>query len=295
VREVNLLGQNVNGYRGEMASDDEAETDTGEICDLALLISVIAAIDGIERIRFTTSHPIEFGDRLIQAYADVPELASFLHLPVQSGADRVLAAMKRGHTSIEYKSKIRKLKEARPGISISSDFIIGFPGETEADFEQTMSLIKDIGFDNSFSFIYSARPGTPAASLEDATPQEVKKERLAILQKTINEQAAVISESMVGSIQRILVERPSARDEKEMAGRTENNRVVNFAGDASLIGKFVDVVITEARPNSLRGEFKRVNDPQYPDHANSDHPYSDGVGDSRSASDSTALMREDNH
>lgn len=271
VREVNLLGQNVNGYRGQMVSDDatndESETDASEICDLALLISVIAAIDGIERIRFTTSHPIEFGDRLIQAYADVPELASFLHLPVQSGSDRVLAAMKRGHTSIEYKSKIRKLKEARPGISISSDFIIGFPGETDADFEQTMSLIKDIGFDNSFSFIYSARPGTPAASLEDATPQQVKKDRLATLQKTINEQAAVISESMVGSTQRILVERPSARDETEMAGRTENNRVVNFAGDATLIGKFVDVIITEARPNSLRGEFKQINDPQYPSHS----------------------------
>ena len=255
VREVNLLGQNVNGYRGEM--------DDGEICDLALLISIVAAVDGIERIRFTTSHPIEFGDRLIQAYADVPELASFLHLPVQSGADRVLAAMKRGHTAIEYKSKIRKLKEARPGISISSDFIIGFPGETDADFEQTMSLIKDIGFDNSFSFIYSARPGTPAASLEDATTPEVKKERLAVLQKTINAQAAVISEAMVGTVQRILVERPSARDDAEIAGRTENNRVVNFAGDASLIGKFVDVAITEARPNSLRGEFRQINDPLY--------------------------------
>ena len=255
VREVNLLGQNVNGYRGEM--------EDGEICDLALLISIVAAVDGIERIRFTTSHPIEFGDRLIQAYADVPELASFLHLPVQSGADRVLAAMKRGHTCIEYKSKIRKLKEARPGISISSDFIIGFPGETEDDFEQTMSLIKAIGFDQSFSFIYSARPGTPAASLEDSTPMEEKKQRLATLQKTINEQAAVISQSMVGTVQRILVERPSTRNEEEMAGRTENNRVVNFDGDTSMIGKFVDVEITEARPNSLRGEFKNINDPLY--------------------------------
>ena len=255
VREVNLLGQNVNGYRGEM--------EDGEICDLALLISIVAAVDGIERIRFTTSHPIEFGDRLIQAYADVPELASFLHLPVHSGADRVLAAMKRGHTCIEYKSKIRKLKEARPGISISSDFIIGFPGETEDDFEQTMSLIKAIGFDQSFSFIYSARPGTPAASLEDSTPMEEKKQRLATLQKTINEQAAVISQSMVGTVQRILVERPSTRNEEEMAGRTENNRVVNFAGDTSMIGKFVDVEITEARPNSLRGEFKNINDPLY--------------------------------
>ncbi len=253
VREVNLLGQNVNGYRGDM--------DDGEIADLALLISVVAAVEGIERIRFTTSHPIEFGDRLIQAYAEVPELASFLHLPVQSGADRVLAAMKRGHTAIEYKSKIRKLKEARPGISISSDFIIGFPGETDADFEQTMSLITSIGFDQSYSFIYSARPGTPAASMEDDTPVQVKKERLARLQKTINEQARAISDSMVGSVQRILVERPSTRDETELAGRTENNRVVNFAGDAALIGKFVDVTITDAKPNSLRGEFLHINDP----------------------------------
>ncbi len=253
VREVNLLGQNVNGYRGDM--------DDGEIADLALLISVVAAVEGIERIRFTTSHPIEFGDRLIQAYAEVPELASFLHLPVQSGADRVLAAMKRGHTAIEYKSKIRKLKEARPGISISSDFIIGFPGETDADFEQTMSLITSIGFDQSYSFIYSARPGTPAASMEDDTPVQVKKERLALLQKTINEQARAISDSMVGSVQRILVERPSTRDNTELAGRTENNRVVNFAGDAALIGKFVDVTITDAKPNSLRGEFLQINDP----------------------------------
>ena len=253
VREVNLLGQNVNGYRGEM--------DDGEICDLALLISVVAAVEGIERIRFTTSHPIEFGDRLIEAYANVPELAAFLHLPVQSGSDRVLTAMKRGHTAIEYKSKIRALKQARPGISISSDFIIGFPGESDADFDQTMGLIKDIGFDHSFSFIYSARPGTPAASLDDETPLPLKKERLATLQKTINEQAQVISEAMVGTVQRILVERPSTRDQAEIAGRTENNRVVNFAGDTSLIGKFVDVTITEARPNSLRGEFQRVNDP----------------------------------
>ena len=253
VREVNLLGQNVNGYRGDMHD--------GEIADLALLISVVAAIDGIERIRFTTSHPIEFGDRLIQAYADVPELASFLHLPVQSGSDRVLAAMKRNHTILEYKSKIRKLQQARPGISISSDFIIGFPGETDADFEQTMALVRDIGFDNSFSFVYSARPGTPAASLDDPTPLETKKKRLAELQKTINTQAFAISESMIGSTQRILVERPSSRNENEMAGRTENNRVVNFPADQSLIGKFVDVTITEARPNSLRGEFVNINDP----------------------------------
>lgn len=253
VREVNLLGQNVNGYRGDMHD--------GAVADLALLISVVAAVDGIERIRFTTSHPIEFGDRLIQAYAEVPELASFLHLPVQSGSDRVLAAMKRGHTAIEYKSKIRKLMAARPGMSLSSDFIIGFPGETDSDFEQTMSLITELGFDQSFSFIYSARPGTPAASLEDPVSMEVKKQRLATLQKTINAQAYAISESMTGSIQRILVERTSTRDESEMAGRTENNRVVNFAGDQSLIGKFVDVEITEARPNSLRGLFKQINDP----------------------------------
>jgi len=255
VREVNLLGQNVNGYRGEMHD--------GETADLAFLISVVAAVEGIERIRFTTSHPIEFSDRLIQAYADVPELASFLHLPVQSGSDRILAAMKRGHTAIEYKSKMRKLVAVRPGISLSSDFIVGFPGETDADFEQTMSLIKEIGFDHSFSFIYSARPGTPAAALDDDTPAQVKKDRLAYLQRTINEQAKVISESMLGSVQRILVERPSTRDESELAGRTENNRVVNFAGDAALIGKFVDVNITEARPNSLRGEFLKINDPIY--------------------------------
>ncbi|OED36386.1 tRNA (N6-isopentenyl adenosine(37)-C2)-methylthiotransferase MiaB [Chromatiales bacterium (ex Bugula neritina AB1)] len=255
VREVNLLGQNVNGYRGEMHD--------GEIADLALLITVVASIDGIERIRFTTSHPIEFGDRLIQAYAEVPELAGFLHLPVQSGSDRVLAAMKRGHTAIEYKSKIRKLKEARPGISISSDFIIGFPGETDSDFQQTMDLITTLGFDQSFSFIYSARPGTPAASLDDPTSMEIKKQRLSHLQKTINAQSFKISEAMVGSIQRILVERTSTRDSAEIAGRTENMRVVNFAGDLSLIGRFVDVKITGARPNSLRGEFVEINDPSF--------------------------------
>lgn len=255
VREVNLLGQNVNGYRGEMHD--------GDIADLALLISVVAAVDGIERIRFTTSHPIEFGDRLIQAYAEVPELASFLHLPVQSGSDRVLAAMKRGHTAIEYKSKIRKLMQARPGMSLSSDFIIGFPGETEADFEQTMSLITELGFDHSFSFIYSARPGTPAASLEDPVPMDEKKQRLAKLQRTINAQSADISEKMIGSTQRILVERTSTRNDAEMAGRTENSRVVNFPGDSTLVGKFVDVEITEARPNSLRGEFIQINDPAF--------------------------------
>jgi tRNA-2-methylthio-N6-dimethylallyladenosine synthase len=253
VREVNLLGQNVNGYRGEMHD--------GSIADLAFLISVVAAVDGIERIRFTTSHPIEFGDNLIEAYRNVPELASFLHLPVQSGSDRILAAMKRGHTVIEYKSRIRQLLEARPGISLSSDFIVGFPGETDKDFDDTMKLITDLGFDQSFSFIYSARPGTPAASLPDPVAMETKKERLARLQRTINQQAAEISQAMVGTTQRILVERPSTRNENEIAGRTENNRVVNFAGEHALIGKFVDVRITEARPNSLRGEYITVNDP----------------------------------
>ncbi|MGB9578137.1 MAG: tRNA (N6-isopentenyl adenosine(37)-C2)-methylthiotransferase MiaB, partial [Halothiobacillaceae bacterium] len=246
VREINLLGQNVNAYRGAMHD--------GGIADLALLIEFVAAIDGIERIRFTTSHPVEFTDRLIEAYRNVPKLASFLHLPVQSGSDRVLAAMKRGHTALEYKAKIRRLKEARPGISISSDFIVGFPGETEADFEATMKLIREIGFDQSFSFIYSARPGTPAANLPDDTPLEVKKERLYRLQELINSQARAISEAMLGTTQRILVEGPSRKDEQELMGRTENNRVVNFKGGERLIGQFVDVRITEVLPNSLRGE-----------------------------------------
>jgi tRNA-2-methylthio-N6-dimethylallyladenosine synthase len=217
----------------------------------------VAAIDGIDRIRFTTSHPVEFSDSLIQAFAEVPELVSHLHLPVQSGSDRILALMKRGHTALEYKSKIRRLREARPGISLSSDFIIGFPGETEADFEATMKLIDDIGFDHSFSFIYSARPGTPAASLPDDVPLAVKKERLARLQARILEQANTISASMVGSEQVILVERPSRKNPGEMAGRTENNRVVNFPGSKDLIGEFVSVRITEALPNSLRGELCR--------------------------------------
>jgi tRNA-2-methylthio-N6-dimethylallyladenosine synthase len=249
VREVNLLGQNVNAYRGLMHD--------GEIADLALLIHYVAAIEGIDRIRFTTSHPVEFSDSLIQAFAEVPELVSHLHLPVQSGSDRILALMKRGHTALEYKSKIRRLREARPGISLSSDFIIGFPGETEADFEATMKLIDDIGFDHSFSFIYSARPGTPAASLPDDVPLAVKKERLARLQARILEQANTISASMVGSEQVILVERPSRKNPGEMAGRTENNRVVNFPGSKDLIGEFVSVRITEALPNSLRGELCR--------------------------------------
>ena len=247
VREVNLLGQNVNAYRGPMHD--------GEIADLATLIYYVAAIEGIERIRFTTSHPVEFTDSLIQAYAEVPKLASYLHLPVQHGSDRILAAMKRGHTIIEYKQKIRKLREARPGISLSSDFIIGFPGETDKDFETLMSLIADVGFDQSFSFIYSARPGTPAASLLDDTPMAVKKQRLQILQARINQQALEISQRMVGTTQCVLVEKTSKKSDAQVAGRTENNRWVNFDADGSLIGQFVDVVITEALPNSLRGRL----------------------------------------
>ena len=253
VREVTLLGQNVNAYRGPM--------DDGTVCDLGLLIRYVAAVDGIERIRFTTSHPVEFTDELVAAYRDVPELASFLHLPVQSGSDRILAAMKRGHTRLEYKSKIRRLREARPGISISSDFIVGFPGESDHDFEQTMKLIEQVGFDQSFSFIYSARPGTPASNLPDDTPQATKKARLERLQATIEANARAISEAMVGTTQRILVEGPAKRGTGELAGRTENNRVVNFAGHERLIGCFVDVDITEARPHSLRGRFRAVNDP----------------------------------
>ena len=245
VREVNLLGQNVNAYRGTMHD--------GSIADLALLIQYVAAIDGINRIRYTTSHPNEFSDSLIQAYADVPELVNHLHLPVQSGSDRILAAMKRNHMAIEYKSKIRKLRAIRPTISLSSDFIVGFPGETEQDFADTMKLINDVGFDHSFSFIYSARPGTPAANLPDNVPMDAKKTRLQTLQARLLEQAHAISQSMVGTVQRVLVERPAKKDPKQMAGRTENNRVVNFDGHARLIGKFVDLQITEALPNSLRG------------------------------------------
>ncbi len=247
VREVNLLGQNVNAYRGPMHD--------GQIADLATLIYYAAAVDGIDRIRFTTSHPVEFTASLIQAYAEVPKLANFLHLPVQNGSDRILARMKRGHTVIEYKQKIRKLREARPDISISSDFIVGFPGETDADFESTMNLIAEIGFDQSFSFIYSARPGTPAASFADDTPMELKKKRLQILQARINQQATAISKSMVGTTQSVLVERPSKKSPAQYAGRTENNRWVNFDGDSSCVGQFVDLVITEALPNSLRGRL----------------------------------------
>ncbi len=248
VREVNLLGQNVNAYRGPMHD--------GSIADLATLIYYVAAVDGIERIRFTTSHPVEFTDSLIEAYAEVPELANYLHLPVQHGSDRILAAMKRGHTTLEYKSKIRKLRQVRPDISLSSDFIVGFPGETDADFEALMQLIADVGFDQSFSFIYSPRPGTPAASLADDTPAAVKKERLRILQQRINQQAMAISRGMVGTTQRVLVERTSRKDTRQLAGRTENMRWVNFDADPALIGQFVDVVITEALPNSLRGRIE---------------------------------------
>jgi tRNA-2-methylthio-N6-dimethylallyladenosine synthase len=227
----------------------------GEIADLATLIYYVAAIDDIERIRFTTSHPVEFTDSLIQAYAEVPKLASYLHLPVQHGSDHVLAAMKRGHTILEYKQKIRKLRAVRPDLSLSSDFIIGFPGETDKDFERLMSLIADVGFDQSFSFIYSARPGTPAASLTDDTPLEVKKQRLQILQARINQQAMDISRAMVDTTQRVLVEKLSKKSARQVSGRTENNRWVNFDADPSVIGQFVDVTITEALPNSLRGRL----------------------------------------
>ncbi len=252
VREVNLLGQNVNAYRGEM--------NDGTVADLALLITYVAAIDGIDRIRYTTSHPIEMNDNLIQVYADVPELVSHLHLPVQSGSDRILAQMKRKHTALEYKATIRKLREVRPDLCFSSDFIIGFPGETDKDFEDTMNLIAEVGFDLSYSFIYSARPGTPASSLPDDVPEEVKKERLQILQARINQQTLDISNSMMGTVQCVLVTRASRKDETEVSGRTENNRVVNFKADKSLIGHFANVKITEVRPNSLRGELVDIVD-----------------------------------
>jgi len=247
VREINLLGQNVNSYRGEMHD--------GEMADLAMLIHYVAAVEGIDRIRYTTSHPVEFSDSLIQAYAEVPELVDHLHLPIQSGSDRILAAMKRGHMAVEYKQKIRKLREVRPNISLSSDFIIGFPGETDKDYDDTMKLIEDIGFDKSFSFIYSARPGTPASSFEDDVPMAVKKTRLYRLQQRITEMEQEISKKMVGTVVKVLVEKLSVKDLKQVAGRTENNRIVNFDGDPSLIGSFAEVEITEAQPNSLRGKL----------------------------------------
>ncbi|BCX88372.1 tRNA-2-methylthio-N6-dimethylallyladenosine synthase [Methylomarinovum tepidoasis] len=247
VREVNLLGQNVNAYRGATADGDEA--------DLALLLFEIAAIDGIERIRFTTSHPAEFDDNLIEAFAAIPQLVDHLHLPVQAGSDRILAAMKRGYTRRDYERRIAKLREVRPNLSLSSDFIVGFPGETEEDFEQTLDLIETVGFDHSYSFIYSPRPGTPAAERADDVPLEVKKRRLARLQVLIQRQVRAISERMVGSRQRILVEGASRKNPRELCGRTENNRVVNFIGPPQLIGRFAEVAITEALPNSLRGRL----------------------------------------
>jgi tRNA-2-methylthio-N6-dimethylallyladenosine synthase len=247
VREVTLLGQNVNAYAGGMQD--------GSVADLATLIHFVAAVPGVERIRFTTSHPLEFNDSLIEAYASVPKLNNLLHLPVQSGSDRVLAAMKRGHTALEYKQKLRKLRAVRPGISITTDIIVGFPGETDEDFLATMNLIADVGFDQSFSFIYSRRPGTPAASFPDEVPSDVKQQRLELVQQRLNVQSRDISQRMVGSRQRVLVERPAKRNRSELAGRTDNNRWVNFDGPAELINRFTDVIITEARPNSLRGRL----------------------------------------
>jgi tRNA-2-methylthio-N6-dimethylallyladenosine synthase len=247
VQEITLLGQNVNAYAGPMAD--------GALVDLATLIHHVAAVPGIELIRFTTSHPLEFNDSLIEAYANVPKLANHLHLPVQSGSDRVLAAMKRGYTTIEFKDKVRKLRAVRPDICISSDFIVGFPGETERDFAATLALVRDVDFDQSFTFIYSRRPGTPAASLPDEVPLEVKQARLAQLQAQLDAQHRAINERMVGTVQRVLVERPAKKDARELAGRTENNRWVNFAGPPGLIDRFVDVLVTEARPHSLRGRL----------------------------------------
>ena len=246
VREVNLLGQNVNAYQGLM--------DDGQSADLALLINLVAQINGIDRIRYTTSHPVEFSDSLIQAYAEVPELVSHLHLPIQSGSDKILTLMKRGHTALEYKSKIRRLREIRPDISISSDFIIGFPGETKQDFNDTMKVINDIGFDKSFSFIYSPRPGTPAASYPDNVDMKIKKDRLSLVQKTIDESTETISKSMIGSVQKVLVENKARKDDN-LFGKTENMRNTHFKGNESLIGQIVSVKITAARGNSLVGEL----------------------------------------
>ena len=246
VREIHLLGQNVNSYLGDI-DDDTA--------DLAELIHYVAAVDGVERIRFTTSHPLDFSDNLIEAYAQIPELVDHLHLPVQSGSDRILQAMKRGHTRADYIDKIRRLREVRPNISLSSDFIIGFPGETQAEFDETMALIDEIGFDVSFSFIYSSRPGTPAAALPDETPEDVKKQWLQQLQQRIREQAEDISAKMVGTRQKLLVTGVSKKDSAQLSGRTENNRVVNFTGPLEMVGGFAEVLITEALPNSLRGDL----------------------------------------
>jgi len=256
VREVTLLGQNVNAYRGDMADES-----CDEPADLAFLIETLAAMDGIERIRYTTSHPREMTQRLIDVYRGTPKLVSHLHLPVQSGSDRILAAMKRGYSVLEFKSLVKKLKAARPDLSLSSDFIIGFPGETEEDFEKTMRLVEDLNFDHSFSFVYSPRPGTPAADMADDTPQEIKIRRLMHLQKTIEAQAQTISRAMVGTTQRILVEGHARKDASELAGRTANNRIVNFAGNERLIGRFIDVTITAALPHSLRGEVVKRPEP----------------------------------
>jgi tRNA-2-methylthio-N6-dimethylallyladenosine synthase len=247
VREVTLLGQNVNAYRGAMG-------DTAELADFALLLDYVAEIPGIERLRYTTSHPKEFTQRLIDAYGLIPKLVSHVHLPVQSGSDRVLMAMKRGYTALEYKNIIRRLRAARPDVALSSDFIVGFPGETEADFEQTMKLIEELRFDNSFSFIYSKRPGTPAANLDDDTPHEVKLARLQRLQATIDAEAARISAAMSGSVQRVLVEGRGKRNPEDLMGRTGNNRIVHFAGEPGLIGQMVDVRIGHTNPHTLRGE-----------------------------------------
>jgi tRNA-2-methylthio-N6-dimethylallyladenosine synthase len=247
VREVTLLGQNVNAYAGPMSD--------GAVVDLATLIHHVAAIPEIERIRFTTSHPLEFTDSLIEAYANVPKLANHLHLPVQSGSDRMLALMKRGYTAIEFKEKVRKLRRVRPDISVSSDFIVGFPGESERDFNATLGLVRDVNLDQSFSFLYSRRPGTPAASLPDEVEATVKQERLTRLQAQLEAQASAISERMVGTVQRVLVERAARKNAHELAGRTENNRWVNFAGPSSLINQFVDIVITELRAHTLRGRL----------------------------------------
>ena len=247
VREVTLLGQNVNAYAGAMSD--------GAVVDLATLIHHVAAVPGIERIRFTTSHPLEFTDSLIEAYANVPQLANHLHLPVQSGSDRILSLMKRGYTALEFKEKVRKLRQVRPDISVTSDFIIGFPGESERDFNSTLALVRDMDLDQSFSFLYSRRPGTPAASLPDEVEPEVKQERLTRLQAQLEAQASAISERMVGTVQRVLVERSARKNAQELAGRTENNRWVNFAGPSHLINQFVDVVITELRAHTLRGRL----------------------------------------
>ena len=252
VREVTLLGQNVNAYRGALHDGGEA--------DLALLLHYLAGVPGIDRLRFTTSHPLEFSDSLIQAYGEIPALAGHVHLPVQSGSDRILGLMKRGHTVLEYRSIIRRLRSARPNISISSDFIVGFPGETDEDFRDTLRLIDDVGFDHSFSFIYSARPGTPAAQLPDDVPVAIKQERLKVLQERITALAARYSREMVGGCQRILVEGASRKSTEQLAGRTENNRVVNFNGAPALVGRFVDVRITEALPNSLRAELEMTGE-----------------------------------